>query len=84
MCDLLFLCQVQTGASRCHVKLSTLSHNCVFSSPGTNVLGKVMSYPRRRCHRCHCHRRYRRQYQVKVSVFLKFKLGKCCSNSEAI
>ena len=33
-----------------------------FSSPGTNVLGEVLSYPRRR-RRC---RRCRRQFQVKV------------------
>ena len=33
-----------------------------FSSPGTNVLGEVLSYPRRRCRR----RRWRRQFQVKV------------------
>ena len=34
-----------------------------FSSPGTNVLGEVLSYPRRRW------RRWRRQFQVKVFVF---------------
>ena len=44
----------------------------VFSSPGTNVLGELMPYPRRRrCHR-RCRRRRcrrRRQFQVKVSVY---------------
>ena len=36
----------------------------LFSSPGTNVLGEVLSYPRRRrCRRC------RRQFQVKVFVY---------------
>ena len=39
----------------------------IFSSPGTNVLGEVLSYPRRRC-RCR-RRRWRRQFQVKVFVF---------------
>ena len=38
----------------------------IFSSPGTNALGEVLSYPRRR--RCRC-RRCRRQFQVKVSVY---------------
>ena len=38
-----------------------------FSSPGTNVLGEVLSYPRRRCRRRR--RRWRRQFQVKVFVF---------------
>ena len=42
----------------------------VFSSPGTNVLGEVLSYPRRRCRRrCCCRCRWRRQFQVKVFVF---------------
>ena len=36
----------------------------IFSSPGTNVLGELMPYPRRR--RC---RHRRRQFQVKVSVY---------------
>ena len=36
----------------------------LFSSPGTNVLGEVLSYPR---HRCRC--RWRRQFQVKVFVY---------------
>ena len=53
----------------------------VFSSPGTNVLGEVLSYPqrrcrrrrrrrrhRRRCRRRRCCRRWRRQFQVKVFV----------------
>ena len=35
----------------------------LFSSPGTNVLGELMPYPRRR-RRCR-----RRQFQVKVSVY---------------
>ena len=44
------------------------------SSPGTNVLGEVLSYPRRRCRhrrrrRCRRCRRWRRQFQVKVFVF---------------
>ena len=49
-----------------------------------------MPYPRRRRCRRRCRRR---QFQVKVSVYInlsqvkvvvnKFKLGKCCSNSEA-
>ena len=43
-----------------------------FSSPGTNVLGELMPYPRcrrcrRRCRRRRCRRR--RQFQVKVSVY---------------
>ena len=40
----------------------------IFSSPGTNVLGEVLSYPRRRCRRRRCCRRcrWRRQFQVKV------------------
>ena len=41
-----------------------------FSSPGTNVLGEVLSYPRRRRRRrrrrCRCRRR---QFQVKVFVY---------------
>ena len=46
----------------------------IFSSPGTNVLGEVLSYPRRR----HCRRRRRRrrrrrcrrrQFQVKVFFY---------------
>ena len=43
---------------------------CFFSSPGTNVLGELLSYPRRRRHRCRrrCRRR-RRQFQVKVFVY---------------
>ena len=45
----------------------------LFSSPGTNVLGEVLSYPRRRCRRRRrrrCRRcRWRRQFQVKVFVF---------------
>ena len=43
----------------------------VFSSPGTNVLGEVLSYSRRRCRRRRCCRRcrWRRQFQVKVFVF---------------
>ena len=36
----------------------------LFSSPGTNVLGEVLSYPRRRRRRCR-----RRQFQVKVFVY---------------
>ena len=38
----------------------------IFSSPGTNVLGELLSYPRRRrrCRRCR-----RRQFQVKVFVY---------------
>ena len=36
-----------------------------FSSPGTNVLGEVLSYPQRRRRR----RRWRRQFQVKVFVY---------------
>ena len=38
----------------------------LFSSPGTNVLGELLSYPRRRrrCRRCR-----RRQFQVKVFVY---------------
>ena len=42
-----------------------------FSSPGTNVLGEVLSYPQRRCRRRRCCRRcrWRRQFQVKVFVF---------------
>ena len=40
----------------------------LFSSPGTNVLGELMPYPRhRRCRRRRCRRR--RQFQVKVSVY---------------
>ena len=41
----------------------------LFSSPGTNVLGEVLSYPRRRRR---CRRRCRRclrQFQVKVFVY---------------
>ena len=41
----------------------------IFSSPGTNVLGELMSYPRRRRRRRRCHRCRRRQFQVKVSVY---------------
>ena len=43
----------------------------IFSSPGTNVLGDVLSYPRRRrCRRCRrCRRRRRRQFQAKVFVY---------------
>ena len=46
----------------------------VFSSPGTNVLGELLSYPRRRrCRRCRCRRCRRchrhRQFQVKVFVY---------------
>ena len=42
----------------------------VFSSPGTNVLGELMPYPRHRCCRCRRRRcRRRRQFQVKVSVY---------------
>ena len=41
------------------VSLSPPSLN-IFSSPGTNVLGEVLSYPRRR---------RRRQFQVKVFVY---------------
>ena len=48
----------------------------LFSSPGTNVLGEVLSYPRhRRRHRRRCRRRHRRrrcrrrQFQVKVFVY---------------
>ena len=37
-----------------------------FSSPGTNFLGEVLSYPWRRRR---CRRRCRRQFQVKVSVY---------------
>ena len=51
--------------------------SAIFSSPGTNVLGEVLSYPRRRyrrrrrrrrrrrCRRC----RWHRQFQVKAFVF---------------
>ena len=43
-----------------------------FSSPGTNVLGELLSYPRRR-RRCRRRRRRRccrrRQFQVKVFVY---------------
>ena len=48
----------------------------IFSSPGTNVLGEVLSYPRRRRrrrrHRRRRHRRRcrcRRQFQVKGLVY---------------
>ena len=41
----------------------------VFSSPGTNVLGEVLAYPRRRRCRRHRRRRRRRQFQVKVFVY---------------
>ena len=43
----------------------------IFSSPGTNVLGEVLSYPRRRRRRRHRRRRRcrRRQFQVKVFVY---------------
>ena len=41
------------------------SESGIFSSPGTNVLGEVLSYPRRR----RCRRRRRRQFQVKVFVY---------------
>ena len=46
------------------------STQCLFfiSSPGTNVLGELMPYPRRRRRRCR-RRRCRRQFQVKVSVY---------------
>ena len=46
----------------------------LFSSPGTNVLGELLSYPRRR-RRCRRRRRRRRrccrrrQFQVKVFVY---------------
>ena len=41
-----------------------------FSSPGTNVLGELMPYPRRRrCRRRRRRCRRRRQFQVKVSVY---------------
>ena len=40
----------------------------LFSSPGTNVLGEVLSYPWRRCRR-RCHR-WRRQFQDKVFCLL--------------
>ena len=54
---------------RVRKKLSSILTIIIFSSPGTNVLGEVLSYPqrrrRRRC-RCRCHRR---QFQVKVFVF---------------
>ena len=51
-----------------HVK----GQNDFFSSPGTNVLGEVLSYPRRRRRRCRCRCRCRcrrRQFQVKVFVY---------------
>ena len=38
----------------------------IISSPGTNVLGEVLSYPRRRRRRRRCRRR---QFQVKVFVY---------------
>ena len=37
-----------------------------FSTPETNVLGEVLSYPRRRRRRRRCRRR---QFQVKVFVY---------------
>ena len=47
--------------------LSHLTNLSLFSSPGTNVLGELMTYPRRRRR---CRRRCRRrQFQVKVSVY---------------
>ena len=56
-----------------------MSDNCVtpcicvacfiFSSPGTNVLGEVLSYPRRRRRRRRRRRCRRRQFQVKVFAY---------------
>ena len=49
--------------------LTAISDNQLFSSLGTNVLGEVLSYPRRRRRRrCRCRCR-RRQFQVKVFVY---------------
>ena len=56
-----FLCNLQS-LQTCVVNYVT--DICVlFSSPGTNILREVLSYPRRR------RRRRRRQFQVKVFVY---------------
>ena len=48
-------------------KLKIANFEYIFSSPGTNVLGELLSYPRRRRR---CRRRCRRrQFQVKVFVY---------------
>ena len=47
--------------------LGFVTERLLFSSPGMNVLGKLMPYPRRRCRRRRCRRH--RQFQVKVSVY---------------
>ena len=56
--------------SRLARKLKQFATFPFFSSPGTNVLGELMPYPRRRRRRCRRRRcRRRRQFQVKVSVY---------------
>ena len=60
----------------------------LFSSPGTNVLGELMPYPGGVVVVVVVVDNFRLKFlfiilsQVKVAVN-KFKLGKCCSNSEA-
>ena len=49
---------------RVRKKLSSIL--TIFSSPGMNVLGEVLSYPQRHRRRRRCRRR---QVQVKVFVF---------------
>ena len=61
----------------------------IFSSPGTNVLGELMSYPGVGVivgvvivDNFRLKFLFINLSQLKVAVN-KFKLGKCCSNSEA-